>query len=476
MTDRNEIEVIELLGNDGKLHIISLGQYLSYKNNKMVIEKEGREILNIFEERKTASAIFTKKEQAKEFYERQPFFYDESGMWWMWCKSEYCYQRLSDDVSILNLIEKEIGANTIKANEKAEILNALKQVGRTRLPKPIKPTWIQFKDEIFDIKTGETIEPTPEYFVTNPIPYKLHKDRFMNTPVMDRIFEEWVGKKYVKTLYEVIAYCLLPSYPMNRLFCFIGIGLNGKSKFLELLCKFIGDHNCTSTELDTLISSRFEVTRLHRKLVCQMGETNFNEISRTSILKKLTGGDLIGFEYKNKNPFHDKNYAKIIISTNNLPTTTDKTIGFYRRWLIIDFPNQFSEEKDILEDIPEEEYESLALKSCFILKDLLTERKFHNEGTVKDRMEKYETKSDFLQKFINDFIIEEPDSYITKADFYRKFVSWAKENRHRQLSETSLSLKMKDKGVEGSTKHFDWLHDGKGGNARVWLGIKWREE
>lgn len=32
-----------------------------------------------------------------------------------------------------------------------------------------------------------------------------------------------------------------------------------------------------------------------------MGETNFNEMSETSILKKLTGGDLIGFEYKNKN-------------------------------------------------------------------------------------------------------------------------------------------------------------------------------
>jgi len=37
-----------------------------------------------------------------------------------------------------------------------------------------------------------------------------------------------------------------------------------------------------------------------------MGETNFNEMSKTSIIKKLTGGDLIGFEYKNKNPFNEK--------------------------------------------------------------------------------------------------------------------------------------------------------------------------
>jgi len=187
---------------------------------------------------------------------------------------------------------------------------------------------------------------------------------------MDRIFEEWVGKDYVKTLYEIIAYCLLPDYPINRLFCFVGSGMNGKSKFLELVRRFVGANNVCSTELDTLIASRFEITRLHKKLICQMGETNFNEMNKTSIIKKLTGGDLIGFEYKNKNPFEEKNYAKIIIATNNLPTTTDKTIGFYRRWLIIDFPNQFSEKKDILAEIPDEEYESLALKCVGILNNL----------------------------------------------------------------------------------------------------------
>lgn len=421
------------------------------------------------------AAIFTKKEQAKEFYERQPFFYDEAGMWWMWHQSKFYYHRMSDDINVLNRIEKEIGVNTIKSADKAEIINALKQVGRTKIPKPIQPTWIQFKDKLFDIKTGETLDPTPEYFVTNPIPYALHKDKHMLTPVMDKIFEEWVGKEYVRTLYEIISYCLLPSYPMNRLFCFIGVGMNGKSKFLELLCKFIGEHNCTSTELDTLLQSRFETARLHKKLVCQMGETNFNEISRTSILKKLTGGDLIGFEYKNKDPFHDKNYAKILISTNNLPTTTDKTIGFYRRWLIIDFPNQFSEQKDILEDIPEEEYECLALKCCSILKDLMDERKFYNEGSIEDRMKKYESKSDFLQHFVDLSTETDVEGYITKSDFNKRFIAWSKENRHRQMSETSLGLKMKEKGIESGKKHFQWLYDGKGGDARVWFGIKWKE-
>ena len=175
-----------------------------------------------------------------------------------------------------------------------------------------------------------------------------------------------------------------------------------------------------------------------------MGETNFSEINKTSIIKKLTGQDLIGFEYKNKNPFEGNNYAKILIATNNLPTTTDKTIGFYRRWCIIDFPNKFSEGKDILDEIPDEEYKSLALKSITILKDLLEKRKFHKAGTVEERMEKYESKSDFLQKFLEEFIEEDVDGWISKADFRKKFGEWCLENRHRQMAENTLSKKLKE--------------------------------
>ena len=423
---------------------------------------------------KNITFFFDMRDLADKFLQIHPCYYDKARNWWIW---DYINRKwiMSDETDILNALSRQAQCNTISSKDKNEIMEALKQESRKNPPINIKPTWIQFKDKIFDIKTGDQFEATSQHFVTNPIPWSLHKDKFEETPVMDKIFEEWVGKDHVKTLYEIIAYCLLPDYPIHRLFCFHGSGMNGKSCFLELLKRFIGADNCCSTELDTLLGSRFEVTRLYKKLVCQMGETNFNEMSRTSMLKKLTGGDLIGFEYKNKDHFNDKNYAKILISTNNLPTTTDKTIGFYRRWCIIDFPNQFSEKKDILNDIPDEEYEALALKCTGILHDLLIKREFHKEGTVQDRMDRYEAKSDFLQKFLNDFTDHEVNSYITKADFYKKFNGWCKENRHREMSETSLGLTMKRKGIESEKKYADWLFDGKGRQIRVWVGIGWKD-
>jgi len=436
--------------------------------NSLIVEKEEK-LKNV------VSQYYNKEDLAENLLDLQPLFYDENKIWWVWISQEFRW-KIADETDILNFVRKLSNANTINSREKSEIIESLKQSARIRKPKEIKSTWIQFKDKFVDIETGEELDVTPKYFATNPISYSLDKERYSLTPEMDRIFAEWVGEENVKTLYEIIAYCLIPSYPIHRLFCLIGPGMNGKSCFLRLIEKFIGKANITSTELDTLLSSRFEITRLHKKLVCVMGETNFNEMNKTSILKKLTGQDTIGFEYKNKNPFEDLNYAKILIATNNLPTTSDKTIGFYRRWLIIDFPNQFSEQKDILDDIPEEEYGALAVKSLTVLKDLLETRAFTNEGSVEDRMERYESKSNFLDKFIKDFTTEDLEGYITKASFSKKFNSWCVEKKYRTMSEASIGMAMKKLGIETEQRYFNWMNDGRGGQLRCWRAIKWVED
>ena len=410
---------------------------------------------------------------AEQFINIIPLYYDKARIWWKWDFKNIRWERV-DEIDILNMVKNASYANIIKTENRTQIINALKQVAREKSPKEPKPSWLQFKDKIIDLETGEKFKATAEYFVTNPIPWSLGKSE--DTPTMDRLFEEWVGKKYIKTLYEIIAYCMIRDYPINRLFCLIGGGLNGKSCYLNLLKKFIGEYNCCATELDSLLGSRFEVTRLHKKLVCQMGETNFNELSRTSILKKLTGGDLVGFEYKGKDHFEETNYAKIIIATNNLPATSDKTIGFYRRWLIIDFFNRFSEKKDILSEIPKVEYNNLALKSVGILIDLLKKREFENEGSIEERMERYESKSNHLETFLELFTMEDSNGYITKADFYKKLTQWCIENNHRKMSEKSVGMAMKKLHIqEARSRTFEWLNDGRGGQARTWEGLRWKE-
>ncbi|NCD05880.1 MAG: hypothetical protein EOL97_07150 [Spirochaetia bacterium] len=464
-------EGIENLANDtNKSKTILKRQFETIqKKNRLVKEEETKNFPTDNLENKIGKA-FDKKALIENILELQPCFYDKSRNWWLWNWSDYKWER-TDETDILNALDKQATINTINSKEKNELLEALKQVSRDKKPIDIKKTWIQFKRQIIDIESGDKIKASPNYFVTNPIPWELHEDNFYETPMMDKIFSEWVGEENVQKLYEILAYCLIPDYPIHRIFCFIGAGMNGKSCYLNLLRKFIGGDNCCATDLDILLNSRFEISRLHKKLVCQMGETNFSEMNKTSILKKLSGGDLIGFEYKNKDPFEDYNYAKIIIATNNLPTTTDKTIGFYRRWMIIDFPNQFSEKKDILDDIPEEEYKSLAIKCTFILRDLLKERKFTNEGNIEERMKRYEDHSNPLDKFIKENTEEDADGFIWKFEFIEKLNAWCKDNRFREMYDVSIGKKMKELGI--SQRLISNLEAGK--QWRAWVGIKWKE-
>ena len=92
------------------------------------------------------------------------------------------------------------------------------------------------------------------------------------------------------------------------------------------------------------------------------------------------------------------------------------------------------------------------------------------------RAKRYEDRSDPLQKFLDKHTEESFEDYITKADFMRKLSSWLRENQFREMSESTVGINMKKKGYETARKKFGWMNDGKGGQARIWVGIKWKNQ
>lgn len=370
------------------------------------------------------------KENVERIFESQPFFYDENCNYWLWDELNYSW-RIVDELDMTLMIEQSLSiyGSLVNSHIRSSYHEAIKEVGRTKKPKELDKDSIQFKDTIFNVKTKTTMKATPEYFCVNPINWKLGLNE--DTPVMDKLFKEWVGEENTKILYEILAYCCLPNYPIHKMFCFIGSGCNGKSQFLNVINKFVGKNNISSTELDTLLDSRFESVKLYKKLVCVMGETNFGVLSKTSLLKRLSGQDLIGFEFKGKKPFDDYNYAKILISTNSLPVSNDESDGFFRRWLIIDFPNRFAEGKEVYLDIPDIEFENLTLKITNLLPKVIETGHFTNEGDIEQRKKKYIMASNPLPFFISHCCNLSESSYIKTNVFYNAFKSFLRHFKRR---------------------------------------------
>jgi len=403
----------------------------------------------------------------QQYHIKQPFFYDRAKMWWLW-DDKVGYWVIKDIVDILNNLYKFTGGwiDLTEPKIKQSVINALQMVGRMNEPLPFNKRWVQFEKTIFDLETKKTFVTTPKYMNANPIPWKLTETDA--TPCMDKIFEEWVGKEKSKILYEIIAYCCLSDYPLHNIFCLFGGGSNGKSQYQRILHKFVGHNNVCSSDLDLLSSNRFEVSKLYKKLVCTLGETNFGLMKNSGTLKKLCGQDEVSFEFKGKNAIDDINYATIIINSNSLPTTVDQSKGFFRRWMIVPFEKEFQQGPDPLLRIPDEEYNNLCRKITKILPVILKRGNVYGLGSVEDRKRAYILASNPLPFWLKEYCLFGSNLCDTSRDLYSSYCSYLKDTKKRKVSRKEFKLAMEDEGffVEKTTRSINgelkngWIYEG----------------
>lgn len=388
---------------------------------------------------------------AQALQEEVPIYYDVSKNYWMWNHDGERYERI-DETEISCQIVEGMGMDSMyKSRTKAEVMESIRITGRMRRVQQTPRTWIQFDNCVVDIDTDERFQATPEYFFAARIPHCYGASE--DTPTIDQLFENWVGPERKQLLYEICAYCMYDHYPIHRIFTFIGTGRNGKGQFMELIRRFIGGDNYTSTDLDRLAKSQFETSKLYKKKAAFIGETNFSTLSRTNMLKQLSGADVISCEFKGKDSFDFVNTAKIIIATNALPATTDRTEGFYRRWLIVEFNNKFPEGKDVIDEIPDKEYDNLSRKCIRILKDLLKSGSFTAEGTIEERTAMYEKKSNPVNAFLEDHCIFGEDLFMPTWKLYEMYDDFREKGGYRKLSPkefggilSALGYTLKQKG------------------------------
>lgn len=396
--------------------------------------------------------IFGVKGQVEHFYEMQPFFYDKVKTFHLWIEDEGKWESC-DKVDMLNILQKNIPhIDTINSKVRTEIITALEQVGRQKKPEDIPKTWIQFKDKIVDVITGEEFQPSPKYYTTNPIPWELGESS--ETPTIDKLIREWVvdsefqSKSYIKTMKQIIAYTISSDQFMQRMIALCGAGMNGKGTFLKLLEKFVGDYNSCSSDVRILSSNDFEMGSLYKKLCCVMGEVDSTDLKNTNTIKKLSGEDKMRYEFKGKGAFSDDSITTCIIATNSLPTTPDKSLGFYRRWLIIDFPHQFSVKRDLIGEIPDQEFKNLGRVCLELLKEMYETNSFENEGELNQRMDKYEERSNPIIRFIETECNEDFTKKIELREFCNRFNEYLKARHLRIKSAKQIGKMLKEEGFE----------------------------
>lgn len=383
--------------------------------------------------------------------EKNPIYYDSACQFWIWTDAGH-YKQVDNTDILLTLLIDIADPGIIQQKFKAELLEAARLRGRDAKVKPVPTHWIHVQNGVYDVKTGELFPPTPEYLFTAPVPHKITDSE--ETPTIDKLFSEWVGMDKIPLLTEFAAYCLYNGYPIHRMFILVGRGRNGKGQYRDFVVRFIGDHNRTSSTLEQLINSRFETARLYTKKLCTMGEINYTMLERTAILKMLSGGDPVAAECKNKTPFDFVNTAKMLINTNSIPTTMDRTDAFYSRCVTIEFCNQFQKGKDIIETIPPEEYNTFLTKTIRVLKELLERGEFTNEGDIQQKEKEYERLSNPMSEFIVSRCRQDINETMPFWQFKEQFLLFLRIKGMRILSDIEVRTGLKTGGFELKSDHY----------------------
>jgi len=350
--------------------------------------------------------------------------------------NEQCY-RYRDGVYVENgeqLIKSEalkaLGQATTK-HRIGEIVNYIKVstfTDRSEFDKDINI--LNLNNGLLNIKTLELKPHTPEYLTTVRIPLTYNPKA--ECPQIKKFLSEIVDSKDLQVLEELFGYCLHRTYLIQKSFMLLGIGANGKSTLLGLLVVFLDKPNISSVSLQEFAENRFAKALLYNKLANIYADLSPKALIDTGTFKMLTGGDTINAEKKFGGFFTFVNYAKLIFSANELPQTRDDTGAFFRRWIIINFPNTFSEDRadqDLLSKLTtQEELSGLLNIALNGLQRLLKNGRFSDGKTTEETKEKYVRISDTVEAFKTDRIKVSPESWVGKDDLYNQYESYCKTN------------------------------------------------
>lgn len=346
---------------------------------------------------------------------------------------------------------------------------------------------ICLENGILNIETKELQEFNPSKIFFNKIPVSY--DPLADCDAIDQFFEDVLKEvDDKKVLYEIIGFCLRKDYFLEKAFMFIGDGSNGKSKTLSLIKEFLGIENTCSVRLSQMQDmSSSALCELHNRLINIAGDLDNTALKQTGVFKELSGGDTVQVKRKYLRDLKFTNYAKMVFACNQLPKVYDLSDGFWRRWVLLEFPYKFipKSEYDKYKDEPnvrlqdpdiisklttKEQMSGLLNKALDGLENLKKNKNFSYSNGTANVKDMWIRKSDSFTAFCLDNIEEQYDGYITNKRLRNEFMKYCKEYKVKGASNKAMRVVLEDLfGATEGRKNIDMVQE------YVWEGIKLKE-
>lgn len=283
---------------------------------------------------------------------------------------------------------------------------------------------------ILDTATMKLEPHTPDFYALNKLPVSFVPDQ--GCPVFQRFLSEVIYADDIPVIQEWFGYCLHRGYPAQVAMLFVGEGNNGKSTLISVLKSLLGFENVSSVGLQELETNRFAKADLFGKLANLYADLSDSALKGVGTFKMLTGGDPIRGEKKFQNSFPFVNHAKLTFSCNVVPEVYEDTTAFFRRWIIIQFPNSFDgtkADRGLLRKLTTPDELSGVLN--WALQGLERLRNngwtFSNSRSTEDVRLDYIRRSSPMKAFIMDATALNPTGVVSKQCLFQAFVKYCQK-------------------------------------------------
>jgi putative DNA primase/helicase len=441
---------------EGNEHIVKASWLNVTSNGKMYVHKG-----------KLAEFIIKKY---KAIYATGQFYFYSNG-----------YYREAKQNEELGIIKSELGIEFSTMDIIRDAANQWKiddRVNKFQEDLNPNPNILNLKNGLYNIKTKELQEHTPEYISTLQLDanYDINAKgenfmKFLNQAIPD--------KNLQMVLQEMAGYCLTTYTNSRKMFFFLlGEPGSGKSTFLEAVINgLIPQDFRTAFDLQEL-DVEHNKADLFGKTVNTSGDISDKPLEDVGFFKKASGGDPISARRKFGHPFNFYNKAKFVFSMNNLPPnySKDKTAAFYERITIIPFNNPVAPDKRDLSLL-----EKLALEKDFILMwaleglDRLISKgfKFTESEVAEKELHEYRYSNNISLQFLDEYIEVTGDkkdklNASRVNEMFKYFCLEVLENDKIKNTQKIIEKELSRLGIEKKK-------DSTSGGKRFYYGIKLKE-
>ena len=312
------------------------------------------------------------------------------------------------------------------------------------------PHWINFANGFYDPIAKRMIPHDPKYRAINQIPHTYDPDREPD----GTIIREWL-KDICETdedremLLEYSGYCMTCDTRFQKFMILYGTGGSGKSTMINLLQKVVGSENYANISLSKLTSDRFAAYGLVGKVLNSCADLEITALTDGSMLKKVTGEDVIQAEPKGKDAFSFRSQAKLLFSTNELPyVKSERSNGFFRRILILTM-NKTPEKVDpdfsrrLTEEIDDFIRECVHALERMYARDPVS---ITESDASREAVKVLRHRSDSVQAFLDDETVKEPSARTKRTILFERYEKYCAEENRTPLKKNGFFDAIRAKG------------------------------